>query len=51
MSYIINYQQNPSSYFDFVESWDNYGNGMKIKYIDNSEELLTKKRYIQLNKK
>ena len=23
----------------------------KIKYINNSEELLTKKKYIQLNKK
>ena len=29
--------------FDGVSSWDDYGNGMKIIFMDGSEELLTKK--------
>ena len=47
--YNYGYKTNPISYFEslFVQS----SGGMKIKYIDGNEELLTKKRYIQLNKK
>tara|TARA_Y100000768_G_scaffold375242_1_gene345853 strand:+ start:331 stop:1110 length:780 start_codon:yes stop_codon:yes gene_type:complete len=48
-----NYSYNPSPSLDFnrISSRDDYGNGMKIIYMDGSEELLTKKRYVQLNKK
>ena len=49
--YNYTYQSNPNLHFDSVSSWDDYGEGMKIKYLDDSEELLTKKKYIQLNKK
>ena len=49
--YNYSYKTNPSSDFDRISSLGNFGNGMKIKYIDGSEELLTKKRYVQLNKK
>ena len=49
--YNYSYKTNPSSDFDRVSSWEDFGVGMKIKYLDGSEELLTKKRYIQLNKK
>ena len=49
--YNYRYVTNPNSEFDRISSWENFGDGMKIKYVDGSEELLTKKRYIQLNKK
>ena len=49
--YNYSYETNPSSNFNRVSSWEDFGSGMKIKYLDGSEELLTKKRYIQLNKK
>ena len=49
--YNYSYNPSPSLNFDRISSWNDYGNGMKIIYMDGSEELLTKKRYIQLNKK
>ena len=49
--YNYTYQSNPRSHFDWIATWNDYGNGMKIIYVDGSEELLTRKRYIQLNKK
>lgn len=49
--YNYSYETNPSSKFNRVSLWEDFGDGMKIKYLDGSEELLTKKRYIQLNKK
>jgi hypothetical protein len=49
--YNYSYKTNPSSDFDRISSWEDFGDGMKIKYVDGSEELLTKKRYIQLHKK
>jgi hypothetical protein len=49
--YNYSYQTSPSLDFDRISSWDDYGNGMKIIYMDGSEELLSKKRYVQLNKK
>ena len=49
--YNYSYKTNPSSNFNRVSSWEDFGDGMKIKYLDGSEELLTKKKYIQLNKK
>tara|TARA_Y100000741_G_scaffold99113_1_gene73562 strand:- start:160 stop:939 length:780 start_codon:yes stop_codon:yes gene_type:complete len=49
--YNYTYNPSPSLNFDRISSWDDYGKGMKIIYIDGSEELLTKKRYVQLNKK
>ena len=49
--YNYSYNPNPSLDFDRISSWEDYGNGMKIIYMDGSEELLSKKRYVQLNKK
>tara|TARA_Y100000591_G_C21760921_1_gene660043 strand:- start:304 stop:1083 length:780 start_codon:yes stop_codon:yes gene_type:complete len=49
--YNYSYNPSPSSDFDRISSWDDYGNGMKIVFMDGSEELLTKKKYVQLNKK
>ena len=49
--YNYTYQPNPGKHFDWIKTWDDYGNGMKIIYLDGSKELLTRKKYIQLNKK
>ena len=49
--YNYSYNPSPSLNFDRISSWNDYGNGMKIIYMDGSEELLSKKRYVQLNKK
>ena len=49
--YNYTYEGNPRKQFDWIKTWDDYGNGMKIIYLDGNKELLTRKKYIQLNKK
>jgi|TARA_B110000305_G_C19114205_1_gene481206 hypothetical protein len=41
--YNYTYKPNPGKHFDWIATWDDYDNGMKIINLDGSKELLTKK--------